>query len=109
MKLIITVVHDRDTARVSGALRSAGYGFTVMASTGGFLRQGNVTLMIGAEPDAVADVLRLIDENCHTREQFVNVLPPDAGSTGAFLPTPISVSVGGAVAFVVDVEQFHKF
>lgn len=109
MKLIIAVVHDRDKHRVSQALIAGGHSFTVMASTGGFLREGNVTLLIGAETDQVEAVAALIEDNCKTREQFVNVLPPDAGSIGAFIPTPVRISIGGAIAFVLDVEQFHKF
>ena len=109
MKLIITVVHDRDKNRVNNALLAAGHSFTVMASTGGFLREGNVTLLIGAEPDQAPAILQLIEENCKTREQFVNVLPPDAGSIGAFIPTPVRVTVGGAIAFVIDVEEFYKY
>ena len=109
MKLIIAVVHDRDKQRVTRALTEAGQGFTIMASTGGFLREGNVTLLIGVDADHADSVVRLIEENSRTREQFVNVLPPDAGSIGAFIPTPIRVTIGGAIAFVLDVEQFRKF
>ena len=109
MKLIITVVHDRDKQRVSQALLGAGHSFTVMASTGAFLREGNVTLMIGTEAEQVPAVMTLIEENCKTREQFVNVVPPDAASIGAFIPTPVGITVGGAIAFVLDVEQFQKF
>ena len=109
MKLIITVVHDRDKNRVTQALIREGHKFTIMSSTGGFLREGNVTLLIGAEPESTPEILRLIEENSKTREQFVNVLPPDGGTLGAFIPTPVKVSVGGAIAFVIDVEQFHTF
>lgn len=109
MKLIITVVHDRDKRRVSDALLGAGHSVTVMASTGAFLREGNVTLLIGAEPDQVETIIQLIEENSKTREQLANVLPADVGAMGAFIPTAVRVTVGGAIAFVLDVEQFHKF
>jgi uncharacterized protein YaaQ len=109
MKLIIAVVHDRDKQRVSAALLASGHSFTVMASTGGFLREGNVTFLVGAAPALVPEVMELLESNCKTREQFVNVIPPDAGSIGGFIPTPVRVTVGGAIAFVLDVEQFYKF
>ena len=48
MKLIVAVLHDRDQKRASEALLRAGHKFTKIASTGGFLREGNVTLLIGA-------------------------------------------------------------
>jgi uncharacterized protein YaaQ len=40
---------------------------------------------------------------------MVNVVPPDATTVGTFVPNPIKVPVGGAIAFVIDVEQFDRF
>lgn len=109
MKLVITVVHNRDKNNITDALLKAGFKFTTVASTGGFLREGNTTLLIGSEPDRVENVMDLLRENCKTREQYVNALPPDAAPIGAFLPTtPMKVSVGGAITFVIDVERFER-
>jgi uncharacterized protein YaaQ len=109
MKLIVAVIHDRDQKRTSDALLRAGYKFTKIASTGGFLREGNVTLLMGAEADEVDNVLAIINDSCKTREQYVNVMPPEAAPVGTFLANPVKVQVGGAVAFVVDVERFERF
>jgi uncharacterized protein YaaQ len=54
-------------------------------------------------------LLRLLESNCRTREQYVNPMPPDAAPIGSFLPTPIAVEVGGAVVFVLPVERFERF
>ncbi|MDW8291467.1 MAG: cyclic-di-AMP receptor, partial [Armatimonadota bacterium] len=51
MKLVIAVVHDRDKNKISDALLRNGFKFTKVASTGGFLREGNVTLFIGVEDE----------------------------------------------------------
>ncbi len=109
MKLVLTVVHDRDKNKISEALLRNGFKFTKIGSTGGFLREGNVTLLIGVEEDQLDKVLSVIGESCKTREQFVNVLPPDAAPVGAFMPSPVKVLVGGAVAFVINVERFERF
>jgi uncharacterized protein YaaQ len=109
MKLVVAVIHDRDQKRTSDALLRAGYKFTKIASTGGFLREGNVTLLMGAEADEVENVLAIINDSCKTREQYVNVMPPEAAPVGTFLANPVKVQVGGAVAFVVDVERFERF
>lgn len=109
MKLIVAVIHDRDQKRTSEALLRAEFRFTKIASTGGFLREGNVTILIGAEPEDVETVLGIINESCKTREQYVNVLPPEATPIGNFMANPVKVQVGGAVAFVVDVERFARF
>ena len=109
MKLVITIAHDRDNRRITDALVHNGFKFTKIGSTGGFLREGNVTLLIGVEENDLEQCLAVIGESCKTREQFVNVLPPDASPVGAFMPSPVKVQVGGAVTFVMDCEQFIRF
>ena len=64
MKLIISVIRDIDHDPVSRALTSGGYRVTVIASTGGFLRRGSITLLIGLEDHQVDDALTLIRKNC---------------------------------------------
>lgn len=109
MKLVIAVIHDRDQKRTTEALRGAGYRFTKIGSTGGFLREGNVTVLIGAEPDQIDQIMGILDESSRTREQYVNVLPPEATPVGTFLTNPVKVQVGGAIAWVIDVERFERF
>ena len=47
MKLIISILRDIDHDAVSQALTSAGFRVTMIASTGGFWRRGNTTLLMG--------------------------------------------------------------
>ena len=109
MKLVIAVIHDRDQKRTTESLRAAGFRFTKIGSTGGFLREGNVTVLIGSEPDQVDQIMGILDESSRTREQYVNVLPPEATPVGTFLTNPVKVQVGGAIAWVIDVERFERF
>ncbi len=106
MKLIIAVVQDKDRRKVTDALLEAGYKFTNIASTGGFLREGNVTYLIGVQSDQVDAVIELIAQHSKTREHFVNVFPPTIEPIGACMPSPVKVTVGGAVIFVINVEKF---
>jgi uncharacterized protein YaaQ len=64
MKLIIAILRDEDNDPVSHALTSADFRVTYIASTGGFLRRGNTTLLIGTEDERVANALGLIRQNC---------------------------------------------
>ena len=109
MKLVVAVIHDRDQKRTSDAMRKAGYRFTKIASTGGFLREGNVTMLVGADEDEVEPLLAILAESSRTREQYLNVLPPEATPVGTFLTNPVKVQVGGAIAFVLDVARFERF
>jgi uncharacterized protein YaaQ len=60
MKLILAVVRDIDSEPVIRALIKAGYRVTRLASTGGFLRRGNITLMIGVDEGEEEKVIALM-------------------------------------------------
>lgn len=112
MKLIIAIAHERDKHKLADALLQNGLTFTKLGSTGGFLRQGNVTVLIGVEDEDVDRVMEVVKDACRATERFVNV-PGEAVSVtaplGAVPPYPVKVESGGAVAFVLDVDAFHKF
>ena len=109
MKLAVCIVHNRDKGRVTDELVKAGFKFTVIGSTGGFLRDGNTTYLIGVEEAELPSLQKVIAQNSQSREQLVNVMPFEAAPPGAFIPSPVKVPVGGAVMFVMNVEQFHRF
>jgi uncharacterized protein YaaQ len=109
MKLVIAIVQDDDAADLIDVLTESGFRVTKLATTGGFLKAGNTTLMIGVEKEKVSKVLDKIEEVCKTREQVVTTPTPVAESAGVYVPYPIEVEVGGATVFVVDVDKFVKF
>ena len=65
-KLIIAVVQNEDADAVVDALLEEEFRATRLASTGGFLRRGNTTLMIGADEDQVDRVLDLIRQHARS-------------------------------------------
>ena len=64
MKLIIAILRDVDADGVSQALTAADYRVTLVASTGGFLRKGQTTLLIGLEDDQVEAALDILRQKC---------------------------------------------
>jgi uncharacterized protein YaaQ len=64
MKLMFVIIRDKDDANVVQALVENNYRVTRVASTGGFMRHGNVTLMIGTEEDKVQTVIELLRKVC---------------------------------------------
>ncbi|CAH1228945.1 MULTISPECIES: cyclic-di-AMP receptor [Paenibacillus] len=109
MKLVVAVVQDKDSNRLSNALIKEGFRATKLASTGGFLRAGNTTFMIGTEDDRVQEVMQVIRANCKIREQLVTPVSPMGGTTDSYIPFPVEVQVGGAAVFVLPVERFEHF
>lgn len=108
MRLVITMVQDQDVNKLLGILTDHGYSATKLASTGGFLRQGNTTLLIGVEEDQVAELTGLIKDTCHSRKQLLTPLASVGRTMNNYIPNPIEVQVGGATIFVVDVREFIK-
>lgn len=107
MKLIICIVQDQDSGALMDELMDEGFRITKLASTGGFLKAGNTTLLTGVEDDQVDQALKIIEDNCKTRELTTSLLtvtmPGDS-----YIPYPLEVKVGGATIFILDVEQHIK-
>ena len=66
MKLIIAIIHNEDNDRVSRMLTGENFRVTMIASTGGFLRSGRSTLLIGVEDERLERALQILRENCVT-------------------------------------------
>ena len=64
MKLIIAILKHEDTENVSNALVAAHFRVTQIASTGGFLRRGSTTLMIGLDAGKVDEAIDIIRKTC---------------------------------------------
>jgi uncharacterized protein YaaQ len=86
MKLIIAVIRDIDDSTLAERLTERGFRFTRMASTGGFLRKGNVTLLIGLPQEKVGEVVEIFRQTC---------CPAEAGQNRAIL-------------FVIDSPVFEQ-
>ena len=108
MKMILASVQDKDSRRLMDALVKAEFQATMLASTGGFLREGNATILIGTEEGKVERVLAIIQKTCRVREQLVSPLPPVVEPVDSYISAPVKVQVGGAVVFVLDVERMVK-
>ncbi|QGQ43908.1 cyclic-di-AMP receptor [Metabacillus sediminilitoris] len=109
MKLIIVVVQDQDSNKLLNALTEHNFRVTKLSSTGGFLKSGNTTFMIGTQDIRVDKALQIIKDNCKSREKLIAPVSPMGGNADSFIPYPVEVEVGGATVFVLPVEQFHHF
>jgi uncharacterized protein YaaQ len=106
MKLVIAIVNNDDCHIVLDEIMREGFSATKLSTSGGFLRAGNATLLIGVEEDKLARLLDIIGRFCSKRKQVVQTQP--TFNADFFVSVPVEISVGGATVFVLDVEQFHK-
>jgi len=94
MKLIVAVVQNEDADAVIDGLLENGFRTTRLASTGGFLRRGNTTLLIGVEDGQVDSVLDLIRANAVTRAR-------QQEPTGEVQPA-------AATVFVLNLDDYQR-
>lgn len=107
MKLVIAVVQDLDADDVIEAITAENYRVTRVASTGGFFRQGNTTLLCGVQDEQVPPLINLLRKTCKRRTRMMPIAPHSAEhpmTVGAY----VEVTVGGATLFILDVEQFEQ-
>jgi uncharacterized protein YaaQ len=108
VKLVVSIVHNEDAGPLVDALLEREYRATRLHSSGGFLKQSNATIIVGVEDAKVDEVLEIVRENCTSRTQVVNPMPPIMEPGEFFMPYPLEVEVGGATVFVLPVERFER-
>ena len=108
MKLVIAIVSTADLDELLRRMAQRGYRATVVDQRGGFLRQGNVTLLVGVQEALVADVLRLIASICRTRLSYVNPAMPMVEPGEFFVSQSVEAHEGGAVCFVLNIERYER-
>ena len=106
MKLIVAIINNDDCPSVLSELTHKGYGATRLSTSGGFLKSGNSTLLIGTEDENVDNVIDIISEFSRKRTQMVSSSP--SFMSEGFISRAVEVTVGGATVFVVDVDKFIK-
>ena len=106
MKLVMAVVGKDDGGSVTAALTKDGFSVTKLATTGGFLKAGNMTFIVGTDDDKVDQVIDIFSKQSRRRTQLVpNTTTMDMGMFSAY---PVEVTVGGSTIFVLNVERFEK-
>ena len=109
MKLIIAIVQDEDASKLVSKLMQNGFSVTKLATTGGFLKAGNTTLLLGVDESRIDDAVHIIESVCKSRKQLTTASKMIGGSvSGDYSSYPVEVTIGGATLFVLTVDQFLK-
>lgn len=93
MKLAIAIIQDEFSTKVMKSLLAEKIRTTKLSSTGGFLKSGNTTLLIGIEDDKVDYVVELIKNNCKSKK---------------IKDGENEITVGGANIFIMNIDQYQK-
>lgn len=108
MKLLFVIIQNDDKKALTRALVEHEISVTGISSSGGFLHGGNTTLMIGVSDDKLSTALEVIRDHSSRRQidtVAASVIPHNVDSVSM----PMTVTVGGATVFILNVEEFVQF
>jgi len=109
MKMVMAIVQDKDANKLGSEFVKHEIQATRTATSGGFLRSGNTTFLVGVEDERVEEVLEIIKTTAHARKQFMTPAASLDLSMEATSAMPLEVQIGGATVFIQNIEQFHQF
>lgn len=110
MKLMYIVVRQDNESDVENALINNGYRITTLATTGGFLRKGNTTLLCCCQDNEVNKAIEIVKGECGKRQRIEVDMPINLPSTAInYTTVPTTIEVGGATIIVTDVYKFEHF
>lgn len=108
MKLIVAVVRDEFAPALTDQLTKKGFGATKLASTGGFMKAGNTTFLIGAPAGQMDEAIGIIRSACPIRKGHDGTAEMTTAPPGGVPVGSTFVQVGGATVFVLPVERTIK-
>ena len=110
-KLILAVVQEDDYDATVSELNQNGFFVTMLSSTGGFLKKKSVTVMIGVEEEKMQRVLDILKQCAGRRQQMTySDLSMSAGGPNPSIPMmPVHLSVGGVVAFILNLDDIQYY
>lgn len=110
MKLMYIIVRQDNESDVINALIAENFRITKLATSGGFLRKGNTTLLSCVEDSEVDKAIEVIKNECGHSQSIQVEMPINLPSTAINYTTiPTTIEVGGATIIVTDVARFERF
>ena len=106
MKMVMVVVPSNTAERVLDALINAGHTATYAETRGGMLRQSQSSLFIAVQASQLDEILKIIKNNCRTQ---VEMSTHDPDSVSAVGHSPVTADLGGAIAFIWDIDRIETF
>lgn len=106
MKMVMVVVPSNTAERVLDALINAGHTATYAETHGEMLRQSQSSLFIAVQAAQLDEILEIIKNNCRTQVEMSVRTKEEAAFIGE---PPVTADLGGAVAFIWDINRIETF
>lgn len=106
MQAMLAIVQSEDAEAALEQLKALNLKSVIrIASSGGFLRQGNTAIWAAVAPGRIGPVMDALRTTCQRRTTYVPAQLEVAQLASAF---PVEVEVGGATVFLCDVERYEE-
>ena len=105
-RLIAVIIQEQDFENAASGLSNLGFSVARLPSTGGFLSRRNVTLLIGIHEGREAAVVRVLQNSCKRRVEY---LSQPMKNLPLPLSAPATITIGGATIFTFEVEAYDEF
>lgn len=106
MKMVVVIISNKDLTNVLAATSAEGFFSTKVSTAGQFLEGGHTTILFGVEEEKVDLLFDVIEKKVTKR--VIKQTGVESTLEGSLLKKPVDVEEYGAVAFVIDVEQFKR-
>lgn len=112
-KLVLAVLQEDDYEATISALSQHGFFATKLASSGGFLKKKNITILVGVEASRYVELIDLLKGRAGKRDTIMYTTPPiilgGNPETGVSSAVPIHVETGGVTVFTMSLDGLEKF
>ncbi len=105
-RLVILMVSDSQSASLIRQLSADNFRFTLVNSTGGFLGEARVCILVGFSHERMPLFLDIVKTNCHSFQKFVptqGLMPVESASVPM-----LEAQAGGATIFMMNVVRFEQ-
>jgi uncharacterized protein YaaQ len=103
-QLVLLVAAGRQATDLMNHLRREHFIFTMIDSSGGFVQEEVVCLLIGLNSERLEELMNIVKKRCKPHKTYV---PAQVNLQPGFQSLPmIEAQVGGALVHVMNVEQF---
>ena len=110
MKLILAIIRNKEASTLMDSLIDVGFKVTKISSTGGFLRVGNSTLLLGVDEDKLETAMQVIQKSLQSSTEALQPSVRAGVKSGLKAVGPSELpNGGGATIFTMDVERFIKY
>jgi uncharacterized protein YaaQ len=107
-QLVLIAVPDEQAGELGKKLSGEGFRFTLINASNGFLPTGTTCLMLGIFSGDNARLMRLIEQICKTKRQYIPATN-NFGMGEGLLMNMIEAEIGSALIYVLPIEFFEIF